>query len=316
MNDARRDAIRRALDAVRAGCNIEARRRADPVGFVHQYRNAADRELVGLAAACIAFGNVRTIRAKLEDLLARIGPSPHRAADDARALRKRLDGWKHRVFLGEDVARLLAGARALQRKHGSLGAVFGAELARADAAGTDPFDAFRAALGAFTEAIRKAGGLERGGPRRGPAHLLPDASGTSGNKRLLLFLRWMVRPADGIDLGQWDVPASRLLIPVDVHIHKLSRNLGLTRRADLSWRTTVEITRALAVFDPEDPIKYDFSLCHMGMLQRCASRADAARCEGCGVLPVCVHWTRRRAGRGFRVRGRELAKNEDGCDKK
>jgi len=299
MNDARRDAIRRALDAVRAGCDLEARRGADPVGFVHGYRDPADRELVGLAAACIAFGNVRTIRAKLEDLLARIGPSPHRAADDARALRRRLDGWKHRVFLGEDVARLLAGARALQREHGSLGAVFRAELARADAdanTGADAFDAFRTALGAFTAAIRKAGGLARGGPRRGPAHLLPDASGTSGNKRLHLFLRWMVRPADGIDLGQWEVPASRLLIPVDVHIHKLSRNLGLTRRADLSWRTTVEITRALAAFDPQDPVKYDFSLCHMGMLQRCPSRADAARCEGCGVLPVCVHWTRR-AGR-------------------
>jgi uncharacterized protein (TIGR02757 family) len=294
MKDARREAVRRALDAVRAGCDLQARRAADPVGFVHRYRDPTDRELVGLAAACIAFGNVRTIRAKLEDLLARIGPSPHRAASDARALRSRLDGWKHRVFLGEDVARLLAGARAVQREHGSLGEAFRAELALADATFTEPLEAFRVALGAFTAAIRKAGGLARGGPRRGPAHLLPDASGTSGNKRLLLFLRWMVRPSDGIDLGQWKVPASRLLIPVDVHIHKLARNLGLTRRADLSWRTTVEITRALAAFDPQDPVKYDFSLCHMGMLQRCASRADPARCEGCAVMPVCVHWTRTR----------------------
>jgi uncharacterized protein (TIGR02757 family) len=102
----------------------------------------------------------------------------------------------------------------------------------------------------------------------------------------------MVRPADGIDLGMWKVPTQRLLVPVDVHIHKLARNLGLTRRRDLSWKTSVEITRALARFDAADPTRYDFSLCHMGMVQRCPSRPDAARCEGCGVRPVCVHWQR------------------------
>jgi uncharacterized protein (TIGR02757 family) len=100
----------------------------------------------------------------------------------------------------------------------------------------------------------------------------------------------MVRPADGIDLGMWNVPASRLLIPVDVHIHRLAQNLGFTRRRDTSWKTTEEITRALARFDAADPASYDFALCHMGMLQRCPSRRDAALCAGCGVQPVCVHW--------------------------
>jgi uncharacterized protein (TIGR02757 family) len=100
----------------------------------------------------------------------------------------------------------------------------------------------------------------------------------------------MVRPDDGIDLGLWRVPPRRLLVPVDVHIHKLARNLGFTKRPDLSWKTCVEITRALRRFDPEDPIRYDFSLCHMGMVQKCPSRRDPVRCEGCGVRPVCVHW--------------------------
>jgi endonuclease III len=100
----------------------------------------------------------------------------------------------------------------------------------------------------------------------------------------------MVRPADGVDLGLWDVDPGRLLVPVDVHIHKLSRNLGLTRRATPSWTTTEEITRALGAFDPADPTKYDFALCHMGMLQRCPSRKDAAACDGCPIRPVCVHW--------------------------
>ena len=86
--------------------------------------------------------------------------------------------------------------------------------------------------------------------------------------------------------------------PVDTHIHKLAKNLGFTRRNDLSWRTTEEITYALAAFDEADPVKYDFALCHMGMLQRCPSRRDAEKCEGCGVKPVCRHW--RRAARAPR----------------
>jgi uncharacterized protein (TIGR02757 family) len=151
-------------------------------------------------------------------------------------------------------------------------------------------EAMRLALSSWCDAIRAAGGLTKHGSRRGPAHLLPEARGSSGSKRLLLFLRWMVRPADGVDLGLWKVDPAWLLVPVDVHIHKLARNLGLTRRRSLSFRTTTEITQALARLDPNDPTGYDFSLCHMGMLQRCASRRDPVRCEGCGVKPVCVHW--------------------------
>ena len=282
--DARQAAIHAALDGIRASCDVTARREADPVAFAHRYADPLDQELVALAAACAAFGNVTAIRAKLGDLLSRLGPRPSRAAEDPVALRKSLAGWKHRVFQGEDLARLLAGARAVQRSEGSLGARFARDLREQ---GT-----LREALATWCEAIRRAGGLRKDGPRRGPSHLLPDPRGPSGSKRLLLFLRWMIRPADGVDLGLWDVAPARLLVPVDVHIHRLARNLGFTRRKDLSWRTTEEITAALARFDPRDPASYDFSLCHMGMLQRCPSRRDPRRCEGCGVKPVCIHWAR------------------------
>ncbi len=223
----------------------------------------------------------------MRDLLARLGARPARLADrSAEEVRARLRGWKHRVFRDDDVARLLVGARRVQRTHGSLGALFEAELRRTES--------LREALGSWCDAIRSAGGLRRDGPRRGPSHLLPDPRGPSGSKRLLLFLRWMVRAPDGVDLGLWRVDPAALLVPVDVHIHKLAFNLGFTRRRTTSWRTTEEITRALARFDPTDPTKYDFSLCHMGMLQRCPSRRDAVRCDGCGVRPVCIHW----AGKG------------------
>jgi len=289
--------LRKTLDSVRARADLRARRGNDPVDFVHQYEDRADQELVALLAANLAFGNVKAIRLKVAELLDRVGPSPAKAAENPKRLFAQLDGWKHRVFIGEDVARLMIGARKLQKEDGSLGAAFAKALRGADVtAPDDAHEALKEALSSFCDRIRVAGGLPLPGEksvRRGPVNLLSNARAGGGAKRLHLFLRWMVRPADGIDLGLWDIPASRLLMPVDVHIHKLARNLGLTRRKDVSWQTAVEITSALATFDPSDPTRYDFSLCHMGMLQRCPSKRDPVRCEGCGVQPVCIRWASR-----------------------
>lgn len=287
--------IKDVLDQVRAREDLRARRANDPVDFVHRYDDPLDRELVALVAANLAFGNVKAIRAKVGDLLARIGPSPRRAAERPAALFAALEDWKHRVFRGEDVARLLVGGRKLQKEAGSLGAAFASALAEADLAIPDESLALQEALSRFCDRIRRLGGLPLPGEsspkdRRGPVNLLSNARAGGGAKRLLLFLRWMTRPADGIDLGLWPIPTRRLLMPVDVHIHKLSRNLGFTARNDVSWKTAVEITQALAAFDPDDPTRYDFSLCHLGMVQRCPSQKDPARCAGCGVQPVCIHW--------------------------
>jgi uncharacterized protein (TIGR02757 family) len=273
-----------ALERVRADCDAAARRAADPVEFVHRYRARADQELVALLASSLAFGNVKALRAKIEDALGRIGPSVARAADDPAALRKRLAGWRHRVYVADDAARLLVGGRRVQRAAGSLGAALGAELARTGD--------LRSALSAWTRAIKVAGGLDRAarGGRRGPGHILADPGAGSAAKRVLLMVRWMARPADGVDLGLWDVPLSRLLVPVDVHIHRLGFNLGFTARKSADWKAAEEITAALARFDASDPVKYDFALCHLGMLQRCPSRRDAERCQGCGIQTVCRHW--------------------------
>ncbi|HKQ72043.1 MAG TPA: DUF2400 domain-containing protein, partial [Polyangiaceae bacterium] len=236
-------------------------------------------------ASAVAFGNVKALRGKLEQALARLGPEVAATADDELDVFARLHGWKHRVYRGDDLARLLIGARRVQRVSGSLGARFADDLAREGS--------LRPALISFTAAIRHAGGLDRSAAdgRRGSAHILADPSGSSGCKRLLLYLRWMIRPDDGVDMGLWQVSARVLLVPVDTHIHKLGRNLGFTKRKNLSWQTAEEITSPLRQLDPRDPAKYDFALCHMGMLQRCPSRRDAVRCQGCGVKPVCRHWS-------------------------
>lgn len=287
MTPARTRAIKRALDRIRKDCDMRARRASDPVSFVHRYEALHDQELVALVASAVAFGNVKSILAKLEDAFERLGPRPSEKADDQLGTFAAMHGWIHRVYRGEDLARLLIGARRVQRASGSLGARFAKDL-------RDAGD-LTEGLARFCDAIREAGGFARGSTtRRGPGHLLPDPRAGSANKRLFLFLRWMIRPADGVDLGLWrGIDPAVLLIPVDTHIHKLARNLGLSTRKDVSLKTSQEITLHLRKLDPSDPVKYDFSLCHMGMLQRCPSRKDVKRCEGCGVMPVCRHWAPR-----------------------
>lgn len=283
LASARFAALGAALDEVRASCDVDARRASDPVEFAHRYTDPQDVELVALLASSMAFGNVKALRAKIAEALERLGPEPARALDDAALTKRRLGGFVHRVYTGGDVAALLVGARRVQRSEGSLGAQLERELA--EGAG------FVTAVDELVTRIRAEGGLDRRATH-GSKHILTSPASGSAAKRLMLYLRWMARPADGVDLGLWRIPTSVLVMPLDVHIHKLALNLGLTTRATPSFAAALDVTRALARFDPHDPVKYDFALCHLGMLQRCPSRRDPVACEGCGVRPVCRHWPR------------------------
>lgn len=278
------ETLRKTLDEVRARCDVATRRAADPVHFVHRYERREDQEIVALIASSLAFGNVKALCAKIEDALVRLGPEIAETADDPELVHARMNGFRHRLYAGRDVAHLVVGARRMQRAHGSLGAGLERELASGRP--------LREALRAWVLELRERGGFPPFGVREsvGADHLLPDPMKGSAVKRLMLFLRWMARPADGVDLGLWAISPARLVIPLDTHIHKLSRNVGLTLRKAADFRAAEEITAALVQLDPRDPTKYDFSLCHLGMLQSCPSRKDTVRCDGCGVKPVCRHW--------------------------
>ena len=273
-----------ALARVIATTDRLARRDRDPVRFAHRFVDPAEVELAALVASSLAFGNVTTILAKGDELFERIGPGLAERASDRRFLRRRLSGFVHRLYRGDDLAALLVGARQVQLASGSLGA-FVASAYREEGS-------LRSAGSALVREIRRAGDFGSGGQgRSGDAHLLPDPAGPSAAKRLQLFFRWMVRPADGVDLGLWRaIPPAALTIPLDVHIHRLARNLGLTARNDVSFRTAEEITRGLARIDPLDPVRFDFALCHLGMVGGCLSRRDEIACFGCGVRSVCRHW--------------------------
>jgi uncharacterized protein (TIGR02757 family) len=102
-----------------------------------------------------------------------------------------------------------------------------------------------------------------------------------------MFLRWVVRPADGIDLGLWrGVSTSQLVIPVDTHISRICTYLAFTSRSSVGWRMACDITDALRRFDPLDPVKYDFSLAHLGISEGC-NGTDQLRCLTCGLRGIC-----------------------------
>ncbi len=279
-------ALHATLEKVRRDVHASDRLLRDPVQFVHRYVNPLDQELVALVASAMAFGNVTSIVQKTELLLGEVGSSPHRSASSLTKLQAQLKGFRHRVYVGDDLARLLVGARAVQAQYRTIGDRFSSLMSE----GSD----LRRALTTLCDEIREAGGLPsdtlKVGDRRGPKHVLADPRGAGANKRLMLFLRWMIRPRDGTDLGLWPIDPKALVIPLDTHIHKVAMNLGFTTRTQVSWQTAVEVTDVLRLYDPADPVKYDFSLCHMGMLQRCPSRRDARRCEGCGLINHCRHW--------------------------
>jgi uncharacterized protein (TIGR02757 family) len=131
--------------------------------------------------------------------------------------------------------------------------------------------------------LRKAYGRQ---PRRpGVWYFFPRPSAGSACKRLNLFLRWMVR-RDALDLGVWTrVPASKLVVPLDTHIIRVGRCLRLTKYTSPGWKMARDITASLARIDPVDPVRYDFSMCHLGMMNACGfSRAQAdAQCPLRGV---------------------------------
>ena len=142
----------------------------------------------------------------------------------------------------------------------------------------------RASIYALSSSLRK---IARPKLNQAFANLIPDVMAGSACKRLMLYARWMIRKEDGVDLGVWSLPARVLVIPVDTHIARISSYIGLTQREDASWKTAEEITAALRTLDPEDPVKYDFALCHLGISGSCPKKKHPVKCEGCPIRGIC-----------------------------
>jgi uncharacterized protein (TIGR02757 family) len=254
---------------------------SDPLEFPRRYENLLDREVAGLVASSLAYGNVKVIRRSVERVLSCLGPNPGASAARAgvRETLRALQGFRHRWTRARDVACLLTLAGRMIENRGSIGAFFAESYAGGDMAGS---------LRRFSE---RAMALDHGGLYR--ARAIPKDAGvrfffpspsTGAAKRLNMYLRWMARPDDGVDLGLWSfVPTRDLVIPLDTHIFRIGTHLGWTSRKTPGFRTALDVTRSLKRFDPEDPVKYDFALSRLGILEGCPRHPRQSECELCAL---------------------------------
>lgn len=286
------------LERLYASFNHE-RSVVDPVELVRPYVARADREVAGFIAAGLAFGNVRAVMQSVSTVLDAMGPSP---AAFVRTFEPGRDGLRFRRFVhrwtrGEDIVALLWVLRQMLHRSGSLEAFF--------AEGDEPSapDVSLAIESFSTRAM--ATDLEpaygRVPPRPGVGYFFTRPSQGSACKRLNLYLRWMVR-RDAVDLGVWRSPhPARLVVPLDTHVIRLGRCLRLTRYTSPGWRMAADITRSLRTLDPNDPVRFDFSLCHVGMMGSCGFQETRGNRE-CPLKEVCH--PRARPARARRVASR------------
>ena len=272
--------LARHLEALKAGWRSR-RLDSDPLVFPHRYGDPGDREVVAFLAASLAFGRVASIQASVARILEAMGPRPAAFLDawDERPIPV-LEHFVHRWVTGKDVEDLLRMVKRARDAHGSLGTLF----AEGDAGGSD----FVAALSSFLGTLRSFSPTRR--PfSPGLRFLLPSPSAGSACKRSHLFLRWMIRE-DDMDLGLWTggrFSPARLLLPMDTHVHRISRYLGLTSRPTADLAAAREATSWLSRLSPLDPVGYDWALSRLGILAECVRERTRRHCERCALSPVC-----------------------------
>jgi uncharacterized protein (TIGR02757 family) len=251
----------------------------DPIEFPHRYNNTGDIEIAGFLACCFAYGKIGLFKPVIEKILSIMGESPYDFLLHSSVTRqaKRFQGIHYRFNGNEDIICLLFMLQIILRKESSLESVLMKHYRDAD-------ENIGNSLAAMMDRFLSVDTTKIYGRNIKPSGLIqffPSPAKGSTCKRSSLFLRWMIRDKD-IDFGIWkNIPKNKLVIPLDTHIMKISRCLGFTKRNSADWKTAVEITRVLKQFDPEDPLKYDFALCHHGISGICRGERDKSVCAGC-----------------------------------
>jgi len=273
--------LKPVLDRLYADFN-HADSATDPIQIVRRFQRDDDREIVGFIAAALAFGRVSSVLQSIERVLAVMGPEPaaYVRRFDARRDGPAFAGIVHRWTREADIVAMLWVLRQMLDLAGSVEGFFleGYDAGADDIAGAlDSFSARAMALdlkAAYGRVPNPSTGSRRGRP--GIGYFFPRPSLGSACKRLNLFLRWMVR-RDALDLGIWRrVSPAKLIVPLDTHVIRVGRCLRLTRYTSPGWRMARDITASLRRLDAGDPVKYDFAVCHLGMMNACGfSRPQA-----------------------------------------
>jgi len=255
---------------------------SDPICFPRRWESPPDREVVAFLAAALAYGRVAQIQASLARLLGAMGPHPARFVREFEpaAGRRSLRGFVHRFNDARDVGLLLFFMRQMIETSGSIEGFFLAGHAPGhDDIGPALSSFARRALALDCAPYYRSGRLPASA---GVRFFLPSPEDGSTCKRLNLFLRWMVRPDDGVDFGQWrSVSPAQLVIPLDTHVSRIAGFIGLTRRRTVDWKMALEVTARLRRLDPADPVRYDFALSRLGILEGCPRHPVPAACDLC-----------------------------------
>ena len=227
----------------------------DPVWILHEFTDFKDIEIAGLITSCYAYGQVDQINIFIRKFFKNINYKVYEFTSNysEHKDKKYLDALNYRFNTSDDLSLLLKNIKNILNNYGSLQNLFMENYNSDD-------ENILNALENFTEKLNTYS-------KQGTYHkyLIPLAKNGSTCKRLNLYLRWMVRK-DEIDFGLWDkVDKAKLLMPVDTHVYKVSRKLKMVKRNTCDMKFAIELTNKLRKFDPEDPVRYDFALCHAGM---------------------------------------------------
>jgi uncharacterized protein (TIGR02757 family) len=255
--------LKKALDAHYRLWNRRCYVHPDPLEFLYTAGDPADQEIVGLVAASLAYGRVSQILASVRRVLAAMGadgaagggPRAFLEKTPAEGIARIFEGFSHRFTTGRELSALLVGIKRALADHGTLESLFAAGMGKKD-------ETVVPALARFVGEIRSYAANVL-------PSLLPSPADGSACKRLNLFLRWMAR-RDAVDPGPWtSVPASRLVVPLDTHMFRIARTLGLTSRRQSDLKCALEITRGFGQMRPDDPVRYDFSLTRLALNPAC-----------------------------------------------
>jgi uncharacterized protein (TIGR02757 family) len=273
--------LKPVLDKLYAKYNRRELIAPDPLQFVYKYRSKADREIAALLSATLAYGRVEQIEKDLNNLFQRMGQSPHQWTInfDSRK-RKTLQNFKHRFNTGDDIADLQELLKIILKKEGSIEKFFLAGYKKEDENIIPALTDFCSRLysmyeKSFSKKISK-----------GFQFLLASPANGSVCKRLNMFLRWMVR-SDNVDTGLWkSIDQMKLIVPVDVHMARLCKILGLYKRKTVTLAAAIEITESFKKISPADPVKYDFCLSRIGIVENCTGK-NRKECIDCQLLQIC-----------------------------
>ncbi len=223
----------------------------DPITIVYRYENPLDQETAALIASSLSYGRVAQIIKSSNYVLKQLDP-PYSMIKNCteKSLRYCFNGFKHRFTTEDDLIFTILGIKDVLNNYGSIHNLFALNYRQED----------KNYLYSQIKTIKIVNRFFSGNNS-----LLPNPEKGSACKRINMFLRWMIRH-DEIDLGIWnDLPSSKLIVPLDIHMYNICKSLKITTNKSANLKTAIEITDYFAKISPEDPVKYDFSLTRIGI---------------------------------------------------